>query len=62
VAQVRRVTDLIDAIGAITAITAITLEQSNGIGQVNRAVTQLDRITQKSAAPVRQSPAEQGRL
>ncbi len=51
VAQVRRVTDLIGE------ITAATLEQSSGIGQVNQAVGQLDRMTQQNAALVEQSAA-----
>jgi hypothetical protein len=49
--QVHRVTDLIGE------ITSATLEQSNGIGQVNQAVTQLDRMTQQNAALVEQSAA-----
>ncbi len=51
VMQVRRVTDLIGE------ITSSTLEQSNGIGQVNQAVTQLDQMTQQNAALVEQSAA-----
>jgi methyl-accepting chemotaxis protein len=51
VVQVRRVTDLIGE------ITSATLEQSSGIGQVNRAVTQLDQMTQQNAALVEQSAA-----
>jgi methyl-accepting chemotaxis protein len=51
VAQVRRVTDLIGE------ITAATLEQSSGIGQVNQAVGQLDRMTQQNAALVEQGAA-----
>jgi methyl-accepting chemotaxis protein len=51
VAQVKRVTDLIGE------ITSSTLEQSNGIGQVNQAVTQLDQMTQQNAALVEQSAA-----
>ncbi len=49
--QVKRVTDLIGE------ITSSTLEQSNGIGQVNQAVTQLDQMTQQNAALVEQSAA-----
>jgi methyl-accepting chemotaxis protein len=51
VLQVKRVTDLIGE------ITSSTLEQSNGIGQVNQAVTQLDQMTQQNAALVEQSAA-----
>jgi methyl-accepting chemotaxis protein len=51
VTQVKRVTDLIGE------ITSSTLEQSNGIGQVNQAVTQLDQMTQQNAALVEQSAA-----
>jgi len=51
VAQVRHVTDLINE------ISSSTVEQSNGIGQVNAAVTQLDQMTQQNAALVEQSAA-----
>jgi methyl-accepting chemotaxis protein len=51
VQQVKRVSDLIGE------ITSSTLEQSNGIGQVNQAVTQLDQMTQQNAALVEQSAA-----
>jgi methyl-accepting chemotaxis protein len=51
VQQVKRVSDLIGE------ITNSTLEQSNGIGQVNQAVTQLDQMTQQNAALVEQSAA-----
>jgi methyl-accepting chemotaxis protein len=51
VAQVRRVTDLIGE------ITSATLEQSNGIGQVNQAVGQLDQMTQQNAALAEQGAA-----
>jgi methyl-accepting chemotaxis protein len=43
-----------DIIGEITAASA---EQSDGIGQVNVAVTQLDQMTQQNAALVEQSAA-----
>ena len=53
VASVQRVTDIIGE------ITAASSEQSDGIGQVNTAVTQLDQMTQQNAALVEQSePAE----
>jgi aerotaxis receptor len=51
VAQVQRVTDLINE------ISSSTVEQSNGIGQVNTAVSQLDQMTQQNAALVEQSAA-----
>ncbi|MFN3566346.1 MAG: methyl-accepting chemotaxis protein [Burkholderiaceae bacterium] len=51
VAQVRRVTDLIGE------ISGATREQASGIGQVNHAVNQLDRMTQQNAALVEQSAA-----
>ena len=49
--QVRRVTDLLGQ------IASATLQQNSGIGQVNQAVTQLDRMTQQNAALVEQSAA-----
>jgi methyl-accepting chemotaxis protein len=51
VASVRRVTDVV---GKITAAAA---EQSDGIGQVNVAITQLDHMTQQNAALVEESAA-----
>ena len=51
VGSVRRVSDVI---GAITAATA---EQSEGIGQVNSSVAQLDQMTQQNSALVEQSAA-----
>jgi methyl-accepting chemotaxis protein len=51
VASVQRVTDIIGE------ITAASSEQSDGIGQVNTAVTQLDQMTQQNAALVEQSAA-----
>ncbi len=51
VASVQRVTDII---GEITAAAG---EQSNGIAQINVAVTQLDQMTQQNAALVEQSAA-----
>ncbi len=51
VASVQRVSNII---GEITAASA---EQSEGIGQVNVAVTQLDQMTQQNAALVEQSAA-----
>jgi methyl-accepting chemotaxis protein len=51
VGSVQRVTDIIGE------ITAAASEQSDGIGQVNTAVTQLDQMTQQNAALVEQSTA-----
>ena len=51
VASVQRVSDII---GEITAASA---EQSDGIGQVNGSVAQLDQMTQQNAALVEQSAA-----
>ena len=51
VGSVQRVTDII---GEITAAAA---EQSDGIGQVNTAVVQLDQMTQQNAALVEESAA-----
>ena len=51
VGSVQRVSDIIGE------ITAAASEQSEGIGQVNGAVTQLDQMTQQNAALVEQSAA-----
>ena len=51
VGSVQRVTDIIGE------ITAAASEQSDGIGQVNTAVVQLDQMTQQNAALVEQSAA-----
>jgi methyl-accepting chemotaxis protein len=51
VGSVQRVSDII---GEITAAAA---EQSNGIGQVNSTVSELDQMTQQNAALVEQSTA-----
>jgi len=48
---VRRVTDIIGE------ITTASREQSEGIGQVNVAVSQLDQMTQQNAALVEESAA-----
>ncbi|WP_238984516.1 methyl-accepting chemotaxis protein [Billgrantia kenyensis] len=63
VAAVQRVSDIMDE------IASASLEQSNGIGQVNQAVTQMDQVTQQNAALVQQAAtaatqleAEAGRL
>jgi len=49
--SVKRVSDII---GEITAASA---EQSDGIGQINGSVTQLDQMTQQNAALVEESAA-----
>ena len=51
VAQVRRVTAI------ICEIAAASKEQSDGITQVNQAVTQIDQITQQNAALVEEATA-----
>jgi methyl-accepting chemotaxis protein len=51
VGSVQRVTDIIGE------ITAASTEQSDGIGQVNTSVTQLDQMTQQNAALVEESAA-----
>ena len=51
VQSVRRVSDLIGE------ITAASLEQSEGIGQVNSAIGNLDQMTQQNAALVEESTA-----
>ncbi|MCU0775780.1 MAG: chemotaxis protein, partial [Ideonella sp.] len=48
---VQRVTDI------IAEISAAAREQSQGIGEVNTAVNQLDQMTQQNAALVEQSTA-----
>ena len=51
VASVQRVSDIINE------ITAASSEQSDGIVQINKAVAQLDQMTQQNAALVEQSAA-----
>ena len=51
VSSVQRVSDI------ISEITAASAEQSDGIGQVNSSVVQLDQMTQQNAALVEQSAA-----
>jgi methyl-accepting chemotaxis protein len=51
VAQVREMNTLIGE------ITRATVEQSSGLAEVNRAVTELDHMTQQNAALVEQSAA-----
>jgi methyl-accepting chemotaxis protein len=56
VSSVQRVSDIIGE------MTAASSEQSDGIGQVNAAVGQLDAMTQQNAALVEQSAAAAGSL
>jgi len=51
VAQVRRVSDL------IAEISAAANEQNGGLGQINDAVSQLDKMTQQNSALVEESAA-----
>ena len=51
VGSVQRVSDIINE------ITAASAEQSDGIGQINTAVVQLDQMTQQNAALVEESAA-----
>ncbi|WP_050465444.1 methyl-accepting chemotaxis protein [Herbaspirillum autotrophicum] len=51
VASVKRVTDVMGE------ITAASQEQSTGIEEVNRAITQMDEVTQQNAALVEQAAA-----
>ncbi|OZI45009.1 methyl-accepting chemotaxis protein, partial [Bordetella genomosp. 5] len=56
VASVKRVTDIMGEISAASD------EQSGGIDQVNRAVAQMDEVTQQNAALVEQAAAAAGSL
>ena len=56
VVNVRRVTDII---GEITAASA---EQTNGIEQINRAIAQMDQVTQQNAALVEEAAAASAAL
>jgi methyl-accepting chemotaxis protein len=51
VTQVQRVNDLVGE------ISSASVEQSQGIGQVNHAVAQLDQVTQQNAALVEEAAA-----
>lgn len=51
VSSVKRVTDL------MSEISAASLEQSSGIEQVNKAITQMDEVTQQNAALVEEAAA-----
>ncbi|WP_233234709.1 methyl-accepting chemotaxis protein [Bordetella sp. LUAb4] len=56
VTSVKRVTDIMGEISAASE------EQSNGIDQVNRAVSQMDEVTQQNAALVEEAAAAAGSL
>ena len=51
VSAVKRVNDI------MSEISAASLEQSQGIGQVNHAITQMDEVTQQNAALVEEAAA-----
>ncbi len=51
VVSVQQVTDI------MSEITAATQEQSNGIGEINQAITQMDEMTQQNSALVEQAAA-----
>ena len=51
VASVRRVTDIVGE------ITAASHEQSTGLDEINRAITQMDEVTQQNAALVEEAAA-----
>jgi methyl-accepting chemotaxis protein len=51
VISIRRVTDI------VSEITAASVEQSQGIEQVNTAITQMDDVTQQNAALVEEAAA-----
>ena len=55
---IRGVVDAVERVSALVQqISSATREQSQGIAQVNEAVTQLDTVTQQNAALVEQSTA-----
>ncbi|WP_189465861.1 methyl-accepting chemotaxis protein [Litchfieldella qijiaojingensis] len=56
VAAVQKVTDIMDEIASASQ------EQSNGIGQVNQAITQMDQVTQQNAALVQQAASAASEL
>ncbi|TBW06638.1 HAMP domain-containing protein [Azotobacter chroococcum subsp. isscasi] len=56
VRSVQRVTDIIDE------ISAASHEQSEGIGQVNTAIAQMDEVTQQNAALVQEASAASSSL
>lgn len=51
VASIKRATDI------MSEISSASREQSNGIGQVNQAISQMDEITQQNAALVEEAAA-----
>ena len=51
VTSIKRVTDI------MSEITAASVEQSQGIEQVNTAITQMDEVTQQNAALVEEAAA-----
>ncbi|MBV8622146.1 MAG: methyl-accepting chemotaxis protein, partial [Herbaspirillum sp.] len=51
VASVKRVTDV------VAEISAASSEQSQGIGQINDAIVQMDQVTQQNAALVEEAAA-----
>jgi methyl-accepting chemotaxis protein len=69
-AQVRQAGDIMrDVVEAVSGVTAImneiaaaSREQSEGIGQINQAVAQMDEVTQQNAALVEQAAAASGSL
>ncbi|HAP24754.1 MAG TPA: hypothetical protein DCR74_03695, partial [Achromobacter sp.] len=56
VSSVQRVTDIMGEIAAASA------EQADGIEQVNRAVSQMDEVTQQNAALVEEAAAAAGSM
>ena len=56
VAGVRRVTDIMGE------IASASVEQETGIGQINRAISEMDSVTQQNAALVEQAAAAAGAL
>jgi methyl-accepting chemotaxis protein len=56
VGSIRRVTDIVGE------ITAASHEQTQGIEQINQAITQMDQVTQQNAALVEEAAAAAGSL
>lgn len=56
VSAVSRVSDIIDE------ISAASLEQSEGIGQINEAIAQMDQVTQQNASLVQQAASASASL
>jgi methyl-accepting chemotaxis protein len=58
--------ELVDSVQRVTAIlsdiAAASREQSSGIDQVNKAITQMDEVTQQNAALVEEAAAAAGSL